>query len=1370
MVNANSVTEAENLTSNTLTPPTSSPIAFALADSGCTDTVIRESDVAQYVVDCTPTANGITIVYPNGTTAKSIATGYLRLSVPTLRIVVHILRDCDLHTSLISIGQLCNQGCTVVLTASSISVKHSTTGVTVMAGSKASSASLWPLHEAPQPTTSSPVNLAQRHVLNADYVNWASACLGAPPASSLLKAARNGWLAGFPRLTPEMISANMPNPIATALGHLQANRQGQRSTKLVSNNESSPPTSTTGTDPSIDADTDHVQLADETTSLICAVVSLTEADLRAHADLMGRFPFPSHLGHQYILVSTYLGYIHMEAMRDRTGPSYVTAFTATINFYATLGLLKPKIYRMDNERSALVDKLFTQHALHREYVPKGDHRANKAERAINDAKSHFISMLCLVHRAFPIQYWNELLPQAEATLNLLRPWHADRKLSAYHGMHKHQYDFNAHPLAPVGTLVVVHNARPPAGDRLSWSPHGHEGFYLGPALDHYRSFRVYDIVTKGLRTSNSLSWHPAPFPMPGSSAIELSLAAIADLAAALTAAATAHVPPTERQPFLERATSITDSLRALVDQFTNPLPADSAAPQPHYQGASRTSRGTAPVTLGPPPGLPPPGGTPAPPPRVELSAVAAPRVEAAAAPPLPSPATAAAHAPSPVAPQRVVEAPVATPAAPPNAAPGARRAPPSPPARMVTRARSRGAQVNAVATAQTPRARRPNAAWARRVPLVAPGAASSVHPPPRLLASPAQPTVPRPFCAPSASKSTLLAPPVMSDLLPPDYALTASVPALGGDLLSIHFAHCAVRRAYANHASGSQSTTVDISKLNLTADGRPLTYRAALAGEDASRWRTAEVEELIRLIRTSKTLVPIPRDSVPTDRRRDVTYYNPQVKEKVDAAGNKTFRVRGTAGGDRITYPGEVSAQVADLDAVKILLNSVVSDNAQWLTADIKDYYLGTPLSRYEYIRIHQRHLPPAAITELALEPYLTASPDDTITFEIRKTMYGLPQAGRLSQDRLLPHLARHGYRETGVKCLLRHDTRNITICLIVDDFGVKYVDKADADHFIAAVQEIFPLKVDWTGRNYVGYQIDFDRRSRSVALSMPGYIEKVLHRFRPDGIRGAASPMLYTPPTYGSTNPQLVAAPDASPPCTDTEQLFLQQLVGCLLYYARALDHTFLTAVCALSSAQATPTQNVLSAADRLLAYAADHLDSQLVFTASDMILHTHSDGSYLSRPNGTSVAGGLHFLGIRDDPMAINGAIHADSMQIPVVTASAAETEYASLFMNGQHASWLRYILTELGYPQPPTILVCDNTTAVGTARDRAKPRRSKYMDMRFHWIRDRVRQGQFDVIWRPGAHNLADFFTKPLSVAAHKAIEEFYVRRPRSTVSFT
>jgi hypothetical protein len=54
-------------------------------------------------------------------------------------------------------------------------------------------------------------------------------------------------------------------------------------------------------------------------------------------------------------------------------------------------------------------------------------------------------------------------------------------------------------------------------------------------------------------------------------------------------------------------------------------------------------------------------------------------------------------------------------------------------------------------------------------------------------------------------------------------------------------------------------------------------------------------------------------------------------------------------------------------------------------------------------------------------------------------------------------------------------------------------------------------------------------------------------------------------------------------------------------------------------------------------------------------------------------------------------------------------------------------------------------DNTTATGYSNGTIKQKRTKAMDMHFYWIKDRVKQGQFNVYWGPGYQNLADYFTK-------------------------
>ena len=103
---------------------------------------------------------------------------------------------------------------------------------------------------------------------------------------------------------------------------------------------------------------------------------------------------------------------------------------------------------------------------------------------------------------------------------------------------------------------------------------------------------------------------------------------------------------------------------------------------------------------------------------------------------------------------------------------------------------------------------------------------------------------------------------------------------------------------------------------------------------------------------------------------------------------------------------------------VKILIHLVISDNANWLTIDTKDFYLNTPLPRPEYLRIPSKFLTPTIITNYALESYLHNS---SILFEVNKGMYGLPQAGLLAQQRLLHHLSQHGYHQTDTSCLFRH-------------------------------------------------------------------------------------------------------------------------------------------------------------------------------------------------------------------------------------------------------------------------------------------------------------------------------------------------------------
>jgi hypothetical protein len=111
--------------------------------------------------------------------------------------------------------------------------------------------------------------------------------------------------------------------------------------------------------------------------------------------------------------------------------------------------------------------------------------------------------------------------------------------------------------------------------------------------------------------------------------------------------------------------------------------------------------------------------------------------------------------------------------------------------------------------------------------------------------------------------------------------------------------------------------------------------------------------------------------------------------------------------------------------------------------------------------------------------------------------MYGLPQAGVLAKFDLVLHFSKHGYIQSAhAPGQFTPQTRSISFCLVVDDFGVKYVGKAHAQHLIDVLQQKYTITTDWYGALYVGLHLHWDYDQRAVDISMPNYVTKARQRF----------------------------------------------------------------------------------------------------------------------------------------------------------------------------------------------------------------------------------------------------------------------------------
>jgi hypothetical protein len=144
--------------------------------------------------------------------------------------------------------------------------------------------------------------------------------------------------------------------------------------------------------------------------------------------------------------------------------------------------------------------------------------------------------------------------------------------------------------------------------------------------------------------------------------------------------------------------------------------------------------------------------------------------------------------------------------------------------------------------------------------------------------------------------------------------------------------------------------------------------------------------------------------NIPKDR--DITYgkivcdYKPHKKEKE--------RVRMTVGGDILDYSSDVATSTADITTFKILINSNLStEDAAMMMMDIKNYYLGTPLPRFEYMKMLLSYFPEEIVQKYNLNALAV---DSWVYIEILKGMYGLKQAGLLANQLLQTRLAPFGY------------------------------------------------------------------------------------------------------------------------------------------------------------------------------------------------------------------------------------------------------------------------------------------------------------------------------------------------------------------------
>ena len=433
-------------------------------------------------------------------------------------------------------------------------------------------------------------NIVVSNKFDADFVTFVHASFGSPSFSTFYDALRNKYLSSFPRITASMAIKNEPISAATHLGHLDLIRQGTNST-IRQTIPVSKPFSTEDIVKIEQEEYPNGQTSPNQQELLFTRIQATSDFISA--DATGRLPpgYRARNGDQYILVSCWNNYIHMEPFKNRDTSSLCEVYKRTINFFRELKATFT-MAQLDNECPQDLTALLKELVGTAIKVPTHDHRRLLAERAIRTAKNHIIAIMATISPTCPHHLLTKFLPQAELTLAHLRAWGSNPAISSYEGLFGKKFDFSAHPIVPLGMEVVVHDT---PSVRNTWADHGTRGFYVGPVLDKYREFLIYMPKTGKFRESSQVGWLPTPYNMPGSSPIEVVTTSINALTTALQSLANVkHWTPDQKVTFQNATSSVTKGLQDIAALWKPPNPSE---PLVHIQGVAAIPQQTAPPSV-----------------------------------------------------------------------------------------------------------------------------------------------------------------------------------------------------------------------------------------------------------------------------------------------------------------------------------------------------------------------------------------------------------------------------------------------------------------------------------------------------------------------------------------------------------------------------------------------------------------------------------------------------------------------------------------------------------------------------------------------------------------------------------------------------
>uniref|UniRef100_A0A1Y1MYL6 Retrovirus-related Pol polyprotein from transposon TNT 1-94 n=1 Tax=Photinus pyralis TaxID=7054 RepID=A0A1Y1MYL6_PHOPY len=506
-------------------------------------------------------------------------------------------------------------------------------------------------------------------------------------------------------------------------------------------------------------------------------------------------------------------------------------------------------------------------------------------------------------------------------------------------------------------------------------------------------------------------------------------------------------------------------------------------------------------------------------------------------------------------------------------------------------------------------------------------------------------------------------------------------------------------------------------EVNFVETDVPNTYEEALRSENSSEWKKSIAEEL-QAHEENGTWELVPK---------------PVGKNIIDSKW--VFKVKRTSQGEICRYKARLCArgftQIRGLDyeetfspttrydSIRTLLSIAAERDYEMVQFDVTTAFLNGDL-----------------VEEIYMTPPTGANIDPTLVCKLKKSLYGLKQASRCWNKKFDDSLKKFGLQQcNGDKCVYKGEFNGAKVLLIlfVDDGLIIGENKSILSVILDKLKVKFNIVIN-EPNYFVGLEISRDRASKSICVSQRNYVKQLVKRFNLEDAKCSSVP----------ADPHAMMSSEIGHQVQNN--IPYREAVGALIYIATVSRPDIAYAVGVVSRYLNSYSLAHWNAVKRIIRYLKGTMDDGIEYkpTSHNRKLVGFSDADFAGdHDTRRSTSGYISMLH--------GGAITWSSQRQQTVSLSTTEAEYVAAANASKELMWLRSFLREIheDVVDDATKLFVDNQSAVRLVQNAEFHKRTKHIDVKFHFIREQQERGEIDVTYVESDKQLADIMTKPLSI---------------------